>query len=340
MRLLPPAAAGASLLLVAALTASAAEPEPGVTVAPGEPVALLTGAGSINETDLRYQVHGTDLGVMWDDGDGSVLMAFGDTYGAGWGGNGAGPREADWRCNVLAVSSDRDLADGMTFDTMVQDRPGHAGQLLDCLQQNGVEETVIPTAGIAVDGRSYLHYMSVNHWGPAGTWFTNHSGIAWSDDGGTTWTKDPDAAWPNTPEWDDDFQMAALARHGGHVYLFGTPDRRAVGAVQRVHRPLADDLPRRVAGADRPARRAPADRPLGRRAGARRRRRVPGAVRRIPAPMVQRTGPLLRAHPVGPVQRDADALDAHAAVTDRMALLVSPEQRIQRHDHGGVLGRR
>lgn len=227
MRPLPPALAVAGAgLLAATLTSSAAEPAPGVTVSPAEPVALLTGAGSINETDVRYQVHGTDLGIMWDGGEGEVLMAFGDTYGEGWGGEGAGPREADWRCNVLAVSSDRDLADGMTFDTMVQDRPGHAGRLLDCLQQNGVEETVIPTAGIAVGGRSYLHYMSVNHWGPAGTWFTNHAGLARSDDGGATWTKDPDAVWPNTPEWDSDFQQAAFARDGDHVYLFGTPNGR------------------------------------------------------------------------------------------------------------------
>lgn len=234
MRPLVPTLTGAGLLLASTLTVSAAEaePRPGpgpsdtVTVTPGVPVARLTGAGSINETAANYQVYGTDLGIMWDNGDGEVLMAFGDTYGEGWGGNGAGPREADWRCNVLAISSDRDLADGMTFDSMVQDRPGHAGQLLDCLKQNEVEETVIPTAGIAVNGRSYLHYMSVNHWGPAGTWFTNHSGIAWSDDDGQTWTKDPDAVWANTPEWDSNFQMTAFARHRGHVYLFGTPNGR------------------------------------------------------------------------------------------------------------------
>lgn len=44
-------------------------------------VAKLTGAASINETDTRYQVMATDLGAMWDNGKGQVLMAFGDTYG-------------------------------------------------------------------------------------------------------------------------------------------------------------------------------------------------------------------------------------------------------------------
>ncbi|WP_084469473.1 DUF4185 domain-containing protein [Jiangella gansuensis] len=205
---------------------SRAEPTSAVTADPAVPVARLTGAGSVNHTAARYQVHGTDLGIIWDNGAGEVLMAFGDTYGEGWGGNGAGPRDADWRCNVLARSSDTDLADGMTFDTMVQDRPGHAGQLLDCKQVNNDEETVIPTAGVTVDGRSYLHYMSVHHWGPPGQWFTNHAGIAYSDDNGETWTKDPDAVWTNTPEWSSAFQLAAFARHGGHVYLFGTPNGR------------------------------------------------------------------------------------------------------------------
>lgn len=64
-------------------------------------LAKVTGPGSINQTDIKYQVIGTDLGTMWDSGQGQVMVAFGDTYGQGWGGHGGGPRTADWRCNVL-----------------------------------------------------------------------------------------------------------------------------------------------------------------------------------------------------------------------------------------------
>ena len=36
-----------------------------------------------NDTIRRFAITGTDLGIMWDNGDPirQVLMAFGDTYG-------------------------------------------------------------------------------------------------------------------------------------------------------------------------------------------------------------------------------------------------------------------
>lgn len=51
------------------------------TYAAGEAtmVARLTGPGSINDTPGRYNIYGTDLGTMWDNGNGEILAAFGDT---------------------------------------------------------------------------------------------------------------------------------------------------------------------------------------------------------------------------------------------------------------------
>jgi hypothetical protein len=196
---------------------------------PAERIAKLTGPGSINATDTKYQLKATDLGILWDNGAGQILSAFGDTYGNGWTGPGAGTGDAatlDWRCNTLLRSSDRNLADGITFDSAAEDRPGHAKQLLDCQQVDQVEGTVIPTAGIAVNGRQYIHYMSVNHWGSPGTWFTNYSGLAYSDDNGQTWVKDPTARWQNTAAWDDNFQMSSLVKTGGYVYMIGTQNGR------------------------------------------------------------------------------------------------------------------
>jgi Domain of unknown function (DUF4185) len=68
--------------------------------------------------------------------------------------------------------------------------------------------------------------MSVNYWGPAGSWFTNYSGFAYSDDNGETWTKSPTARWQNTKAWDDNFQMVALVKDKGYVYMIGTPNGR------------------------------------------------------------------------------------------------------------------
>ena len=196
---------------------------------PADQVAKLTGPGSINDTEARFALKATDLGILWDNGAGEILTAFGDSYGSGWTGPGGGagdPATIDWRCNLLLRSKDRNLADGMTLDSAAEDRPGHAKQFLDCKKIDRDEHTVIPTGGIAVGKRQYVQYMSVNYWGPAGSWFTNYSGFAYSDDNGETWTKDANARWQNTKAWDNKFQMVALVRDKGYVYMIGTPNGR------------------------------------------------------------------------------------------------------------------
>lgn len=187
-------------------------------------IQQVTGAGSGNRTAERFGIHGTDLGIMWDGGDGRVFVLFGDTYGEGWGGNGAGPGHADWRCNVLGFSTNRDLDAGLRLDGVVERPEGGACQVIP--SDGHREVTVIPNGGIAVDGRHYVHYMSVHRWGPPGTWRTNYAGIAVSDDGGRTWTKPDKARWPNRFWQDNHFQIGTFARSGDHVYLFGTTNGR------------------------------------------------------------------------------------------------------------------
>ncbi|WP_199432614.1 DUF4185 domain-containing protein [Qaidamihabitans albus] len=187
-------------------------------------VAKVTGAGSANRTDERFGIHATDLGIMWDGGDGRVFVLFGDTYGRGWGGNGAGPGHADWRRNVLAFSTSRDLTAGLVLDDVVCRPDGGACQVIP--SGGGREVTVIPNGGIAVGGKQYVHYMSVRKWGPPGRWRTNHAGIAVSADGGRTWDKPRSARWPNRWRRDSRFQIGAFTRAGEHVYLFGTTSGR------------------------------------------------------------------------------------------------------------------
>ncbi|WP_308301076.1 MULTISPECIES: DUF4185 domain-containing protein [unclassified Crossiella] len=188
-----------------------------------EQVALVAGQGAndINRTRERFAVHATDLGIMWRDGRDRTAIMFGDTYGAGWGGHGAGPETADWRFNVLAHSTDTNLADGLGIDSMITDRPGHAAELLH--RDPAVSEiTVIPTAGVAAGNRDVVHYMSIKSWGP---WTTNYSGLAYSDDGGRSWVKDPALRWSNSGGGAR-FQLGAFAKDGGYTYLFGTPNGR------------------------------------------------------------------------------------------------------------------
>ncbi|WP_024875038.1 DUF4185 domain-containing protein [Saccharomonospora piscinae] len=186
-------------------------------------IGPVTGAGSPSRTDERFGIHATDLGILWDSGDGRVYAAFGDTYGRGWGGSGPGPGDADWRRNVLAYSATRDLSGGLLFDGVVARQDGAARQVLP--SGRGREVTVIPNSGIAVGGTHYLHYMSVRRWGRPGVWRTNYAGLAVSGDQGRTWAKPRRARWSNRGG-DDRFQLGAFAASEEHVYLLGTTNGR------------------------------------------------------------------------------------------------------------------
>src|SRR5690606_33544369 len=106
-----------------------------------------------NRTDERYDVGCTDLGIMWEMGNGDVGVFFGDTDGKTFvpspngGGNGQ-----NWRSNVLAFSNDKNLADGMTFSGMLT-QTGNSSVAREVIPSahitNGTGSfTTIPTAAI------------------------------------------------------------------------------------------------------------------------------------------------------------------------------------------------
>ncbi len=177
-------------------------------------IGILTGSdpAAFNQTGKLYGVDGTDLGSSFLFKD-QLCIVFGDTFG---------PSKSDWRSNVLAISSDDDPADGIVFDRMIEDRPGHAKELLPAKHVEGEEVTVIPTYGVAVGERMFLHYMSVSHWGAPGHWDLDHAGWAYLDDAGETWVKDPAAVFPGDTNWG----QVAIELHEGYLYLFGIPGGR------------------------------------------------------------------------------------------------------------------
>ncbi|WP_072691560.1 DUF4185 domain-containing protein [Rhodococcus marinonascens] len=205
-----------------------------LTAMPGTPdvddvrlVSQLTGHGSENRTDKRWQVDGTDLGIMWESKPGEVAIAFGDTFGKDW--NPPGANGQDWRSNILGHSTDTDLSDGMTIDSMVQDSRCHAAEIIDARHIDNFETTTIPTSGFAIGDRQYLSYMSVKRWSIIpGMWYTNYGGMAYSDDDGQTWTKDQHAKWENI--FGARFQVSAMIPQGDYVYMFGTPNGR-IGTI-------------------------------------------------------------------------------------------------------------
>ncbi|WP_245905940.1 DUF4185 domain-containing protein [Mycolicibacterium palauense] len=179
---------GTSLLTAQAGTADAAEAAQVVlpdlpSSLTSAPVGWVTGQNNnafpglfwkqTNNT-AGFGIYGTDLGIMWDggiwNGKPFVHTAYGDTF--------SGPNmTGDWRSNVLLISTDTNLSNGLSLE-----QTGYAYQFIPsnrgALSWFTREVTVIPTAGIQIDGKQYVNYMSVRQWGNPGSWSTNYSGIA------------------------------------------------------------------------------------------------------------------------------------------------------------------
>ncbi|WP_211231465.1 DUF4185 domain-containing protein [Paenibacillus harenae] len=239
-----------STMLAAALIVTTALPsfaegstEPSMEPAPFEltstkavKVARVTGATlegetvpNPNLTHTNYALTATDLGIVWDattdPEDKKVMVAFGDSYDDGWGGFGGGGNAAGWRSNLLAISKDTDLSDGMTFSSMIMDenKPGYAKEIISSAHNTSGsgDFTAIPTSGVTVASRHYIHYMQIKNWGANGRWNTNFSEIAYSDDEGQNWTKSG-VQWGAASK----FAQAAYIKEDGYVYMFGTPAGR------------------------------------------------------------------------------------------------------------------
>lgn len=115
-----------------------------------ELIGQLTGPGSLNDTASRWDVHGADLGHMFWHRD-QLYMVFGDTFGKG----GLGGK--NWRSNTLARLAKPNPKKGLLIEAMIAGPDGNAKELIPSRKIDGVEKSVIPTYGISIDGRMYLH---------------------------------------------------------------------------------------------------------------------------------------------------------------------------------------
>lgn len=171
-----------------------------------------------NDTPKRFGMASTDFGNMWDTGENSVFCIFGDNFNS-YGG--------DWLSNAIAVSTDRNMEDGLYYDSMLWD--DSLKKRKEIIHRNeGEEVTCIPTAGFSlpVEGghRQYVNYMSIRQWALGGdndSWAVNYSEIVYSDDMGNTWTK-------SGVKWDSDSKFAQVAYvvQEDTVYMWGTPSGR------------------------------------------------------------------------------------------------------------------
>jgi len=208
---------------------------------PTRAVFQATGMASPNGTQA-YNVLGTDLGIMWDDGHGQMLTAFGDTAGLGLPNLLAGSLWA-WRSNILLRShTTGSPVNGIYYDSQVRDVFGQARDLIPSPKIPFLEISRIPSAATSINGVQYMSLMSVNHWEADGKWATNFSGLAVSGDDGQSWAELPATRRPNIGG-DRNFQMNAFVKDGGFLYEYGTPSGRDdPGFVARVPQGAVADI--------------------------------------------------------------------------------------------------
>ncbi|BBY52884.1 DUF4185 domain-containing protein [Mycobacterium koreense] len=221
-----------------------AAPNPGAALGGARTSIInwVSGPHSPNSTLQRFGISGTDLGIMWDNGNPGnrqVLMAFGDTFGF------CRVQGKQWRYNVLFRTQARDLSGGLAVPQGVPGnrfsgapvyRSGIAKQVVNSIRWAPTEKGVIPTAGTSVGGVQYMNFMSIRNWGRDGEWSTNYSALAMSRDNGETWGILPTTI--RTPEpgttskarhipGNQNFQQGAFLQPGdGYVYSYGTPSGR------------------------------------------------------------------------------------------------------------------
>ena len=198
-------------------------------------------------------VYGTDLGIMWFNGDnGLTQLAFGDTFSAR---NMTG----DWRSNVLLLSDDTQLYDGLSLINT-----GPAYQFIPAARNQvffiGSEVTNIPTSAVYADATNYVSYMSVKSWDTPGRWTTNYSAVSEYDPATDKWVLQTStvrsAGWFRSSTryraGDQNFQQMAYVLEPEskvapgetrYIYAFGTPAGRAGSAfLSRVPEDAITDL--------------------------------------------------------------------------------------------------
>ena len=136
----------------------------------------------------KWDVVGTDGGKMiYSPKYRRMYLFFGDTFGV----DPKNPmKETNWRGSVAGYTSDFDFSRGIRWDGFLLDDQGRAKEIIKKhMSHNDAnkEVTKICQGGIEVDGVMYVSYESIRHWGTAGRWDANFSGILKSTDGGETW---------------------------------------------------------------------------------------------------------------------------------------------------------
>jgi hypothetical protein len=192
------------------------------------------------DTEKRWMVGGTDLGIPYVLENGSIGYLFGDTFSSS-------PNDGqNWRTPVMLRSAVHPSdPGGIVFDSAAKVAGNGMAPALfpsphDMSKKPGAEYTVIPNDGISFPetGRQLISFFSVNSWDDknGADWQTNYASLAYSDNG-NDFTRVPNLGWQNNATNTDPFQMWTMQRDGDYVYVFSVRAGRQQGPMmlQRVN---------------------------------------------------------------------------------------------------------
>lgn len=206
------------------------ETQPGV----GKFKKRVTGADL--DTNSRWNVAGTDLGIPYVLENGSIGYLFGDTF------NTADPLASnnDWRSPVMLRSGVHPGdPGGIVFDSAAKvNGNGRAPDLFfngkNQSKAPGAEFSVIPNDGISFPetGRQLVSFMSIHDWDqtPNANWRTNYASLAFSDNG-NDFTRVENLAWENNGDNTDPYQMWTMQRDGDYVFVYSVRAGRQPGPM-------------------------------------------------------------------------------------------------------------
>ena len=177
-----------------------------------------------NNTDTRFDVGGTDLGITWEIAPGKYGMFFGDTFGKDFTPNltNPSPGGSNWRGNVLLFSEDTDLSDGLSITGAATDYYGRAREICYSahITDGNNDYTSIPTGAVHAAGKEYVHYMNIKTWYG---WVSNFSSYFSSADGGETWNRVRSISFASR----SNFGQVGMFNKDGYVYIVGTVTGRS-----------------------------------------------------------------------------------------------------------------
>ena len=156
-----------------------------------ENLGFATGRESPGRTD-EFDVGGCDLGYpLYVKEINKTYFFFGDTFTSGQTGH--------WRSNVVGISTDDNLSDGLTISDFILTTSGYTSYVINGHHDNSGfnEVTKIPTGVIDIDGTLYMYYFSMWDWNAARDNMMNYGGCVKSTDYGQTWERVYDLTWVN-----------------------------------------------------------------------------------------------------------------------------------------------